>query len=128
MAAWLVGEPATTVDFDIDEILGDRVFAVPSHWPIEIGNVLRTNLQNGRLRIDDFREILDRLDLLDIRIEPPLDIGDIGPLAQFAMIYELTAYDAAYVQLALHRRMTLGTLDKAMRRAAVKLNIALLPV
>ena len=35
-----------------------------------------------------------------------------------AMRYRLTAYDAAYVDLASRERLTLATLDAAMRKAA----------
>jgi predicted nucleic acid-binding protein len=48
-------------------------------------------------------------------------------MAHFAVTHDLTTYDAAYVQLALHYRATLATLDRAMRAAAVRLNIPLLP-
>jgi predicted nucleic acid-binding protein len=47
---------------------------------------------------------------------------------QFAVTHGLTSYDAVYVQLAIQHEATLATLDKAMRRAATRLNIPLLPV
>ena len=70
---------------------------------------------------------MDQFDLLDIRVESPIDLDEISPLAQFATTHDLTAYDAAYVQLALQRRATLATLDRAMRNAAKRLDIGLLP-
>jgi predicted nucleic acid-binding protein len=70
---------------------------------------------------------MDKLDLLGIQLEPAISLDEIGPLTQFSVTHGLTAYGAAYVQLALQRDATLATLDHAMRTAAAKLNIPLLP-
>ena len=47
---------------------------------------------------------------------PTLTVVRDGTAA--AMRYGLTAYDAAYVDLASRERLTLATLDTAMRKAA----------
>jgi predicted nucleic acid-binding protein len=127
ISAWLLGEPSVAADTALDTYLQDIPIAVPSHWPVEVSNVLRTHLQAGRLSIVDFHGIIDRLDLLTVRIQPAIDLDEIGPLAQFATAHELTAYDASYVQLALQNGAPLATLDRAMRAAATRLNIVLLP-
>jgi predicted nucleic acid-binding protein len=127
MVAWLLGEPAIAQDTELDAGLRDEEIAVPSHWPVEISNVLRTHLKAGRLSVSDFHAIMERIDLVAIRIEPTMYLDEIGPLAVFAVTNELTVYDAAYVQLASHHGLKLATLDRAMRAAATKLNIPLLP-
>jgi predicted nucleic acid-binding protein len=127
MTAWLLNEPALTAGFDINEILSDNRVAVPSHWPVEISNALRTHLTGGRLGPADFHAIVERLDLLNVRVEPSIDLDEIISLAQFAAAHDVTVYDAAYVQLALSRRCALATLDNAMRRVAAKLGVSLLP-
>jgi len=127
ISAWLLGESSVAGDTHLDTILHDNPLEVPSHWPIEISNVLRTQRREGRLSIADFHLIMDRLDRLTVHVHPAIDLDEIGPLAQFAVSHELTAYDASYVQLALHNGAPLATLDHAMRRAAAALNIALLP-
>jgi predicted nucleic acid-binding protein len=127
MVAWLLGEPSVARGTELDIGLRDEPALVPSHWPIEISNVLRTHLKAGRLSIADFSSIMDRIDLVTIQIDPSIDLDEIGPLAAFAVANGLTAYDAAYVQLAARRQVKLATLDRAMRAAAAKLNIPLLP-
>ena len=42
-----------------------------------------------------------------------------------AMRYGLTAYDAAYVDLAARERLTLATLDASMRQAAEQSGVAI---
>jgi predicted nucleic acid-binding protein len=127
MVAWLLGEPSIARGTELDISLRDEPVIVPSHWPIEISNVLRTHLKAGRLSITDFHSVIDRIELMTIRVEPSVDPDDIRSITLFAVTNELTAYDAAYVQLAAHHGLKLATLDRAMRAAAAKLNIALLP-
>ncbi|MGB9367368.1 MAG: type II toxin-antitoxin system VapC family toxin [Xanthobacteraceae bacterium] len=127
MVEWLIGENRRSVARDAYDALADTSVRVPSHWPVEVSNALRSEIRAGRLAVDGFHRILDQLDLLDIRVESPIDLDEITPLAQFATTHDLTAYDAAYVQLTLQRRATLATLDRAMRNAAKRLHISLLP-
>jgi len=127
ISAWLLGEPSVAGDTGLDIHLRDAPLAVPSHWPVEVSNMLTTHLRGGRISVVDFHAIMDRFDLLTVRVQPAIDLDDIGPLAQFAVTHELTAYDASYVQLALHYGAPLATLDRAMRAAAARLNIPLLP-
>jgi predicted nucleic acid-binding protein len=51
----------------------------------------------------------------------------LSNLITFATDQQLTAYDAAYVMLALRLGAKLATLDNAMRRAAGRLHIDVLP-
>jgi predicted nucleic acid-binding protein len=126
-AAWLLAERPLSVGAELFSAHPDLSIVVPSHWPLEISNTLRTHLKAGRISISDFHDIMDKFDLLTISVQRSIDLDEIGPLAQFALTHGLTAYDAAYVQLALQHNATLATLDHAMRVAAGALNIALLP-
>jgi predicted nucleic acid-binding protein len=125
--AWLLTEDLPVTGSGFYESLPSHPLLVPSHWPLEVSNVLRTQMRAGRLSVADLHTIMDRFDLLSIQIEPPFNLDEIGPLAAFAVANELTTYDASYVQLALRLHAPLATLDRAMRRAAVALDIALLP-
>lgn len=127
MVAWLLNETALIAHADMDDILADRPVVVPSHWPIEVSNALRTNLRTGRLGPYDFNTIVGRLDRFRISVEPSTAIDDILPLAQFAADHSLTSYDAAYVQLAVSRKFVLATLDQAMRSAAIRLGAIVVP-
>jgi predicted nucleic acid-binding protein len=124
---WLFDQSNKAISSNIQDALSTSPVIVPSHWPLEISNTLRPDLRDHKLSIADFHTIMDRLDMLNIRIQHPIDLDEIGPLSQFSVTHGLTAYDAAYVQLALQHQATLATLDIAMRRAATKLNIPLLP-
>ena len=127
MIAWLLGEASFAQRTELDTRLRDELAVVPSHWPVEISNVLRTHVKSSRLAVSDFHQIIDRIDSVAIQVEPAIDLYEIGPLALFAATNELTTYDAAYVQLAAHHGLKLATLDRAMRDAAMRLNIPLIP-
>jgi len=49
-------------------------------------------------------------------------------LPDLARTYELTNYDAAYLELAIRKRLPLATTDGALRRAAVKTGVPLVAV
>lgn len=124
---WLIsGQDIPGAPEMIDLLATDEI-TVPAHWPVEISNVLRTHIRGGRMTIGSMHDIFDRLDVLDVIVEPAIPLDEVGALASFAIAHNLTAYDAAYVQLAFQRRAILATLDRAMRAAALPLDIPLLP-
>jgi predicted nucleic acid-binding protein len=124
---WLLDEKPQSISASVPQTIFTESILVPSHWPLEISNTLRPDLRNRKISIPDFHYIMERLDQLDIHVQPPLDLDEIGPLTDFSVTHRLTAYDAAYVQLALQHNASLATLDRAMRAAAERLNIPLLP-
>ena len=124
---WLLDQKPPLVSADTYRALLNEQLLVPAHWPLEIANTLRPDLRDRKISIIDFKYVMESLDRLAISVQPPLDLDEIGPLTDFSVAHQLTAYDAVYVQLAMQNGATLATLDRAMRAAAAKLNIPLLP-
>lgn len=125
--AWLLNEPGFSAA-ELNEALAKRKAVVPAHWPIEVGNALLTAVR--RKRVDTLRlaQISIELEKLHVTVEPPTALDRITSLVEFAADQDLTLYDAAYVDLSVTRNATLATLDQAMRQAACRLNIHLIPV
>jgi predicted nucleic acid-binding protein len=99
---------------------------VPSLWPREIANGLAVAYRRHRITTADEQAFLAALSHLYIEVE------DTGPAAAAirdatasAMRYGLTAYDAAYVDLAARERLTLATLDASMRKAALQSGVSI---
>jgi predicted nucleic acid-binding protein len=128
MVEWLIRTDRRSIFPEIYEAVVSVPILVPCHWPLEIGNALSPDVRSGVLSVADFYAIMDDFDQVDIRLQPPIGLDEIGPLAKFAVSHSLTVYDAVYVQLALQHTALLATLDHAMRRAATMLEIPLLPV
>lgn len=91
---------------------------VPALWAIEIANALWIGERRGRIHSPEIRRFADLLTDLNI-VEDlqrlPVAVGNILPLARE---HNISAYDAAYLDLAIRRRAPLATLDAAQQAAA----------
>jgi predicted nucleic acid-binding protein len=125
--AHVLGEDAAVNQANFIETLRQEQLVAPGHWPAEISNALVTNVRRKRISLDDIGLILNELATYNIEIRPAC-AGDVLRLIAVASEQNLTAYDAAYVILALDLEASIATLDKAMRQAAGRLNLNVLPV
>jgi predicted nucleic acid-binding protein len=89
---------------------------VPSFWPHEVLNALLAGEKRKRISREMIRSFLDDLGLLPVTLEqfPP---GIVFDRIQFlSRKHRLTAYDAAYLDLAFENGLALATLDEALLR------------
>lgn len=56
--------------------------------------------------------------MLNLRIEPPPLMTDLSRLQALSDRHQLTAYDTAYLELALRLGFPLATFDSQLRKAA----------
>ncbi len=101
---------------------------VPELWAREVANGLAVAYLRKRITPADEKAFLTALSHLRIDVEEgdsAVTVVRDGTAA--AMRYGLTAYDAAYLDLAARQLLTLATLDAAMRKAAENSGIALFP-
>ena len=102
-----------------DQILGAidlGEYWAPSVWRLEMLNGLM--MAERRKRIDRARRIesVDQVARLNVRLDPTLpNMTAVGALAER---HGLTAYDAAYLELAVRQRFGLVTQDRELVRAA----------
>ena len=91
---------------------------VPGIWLYEVANVLVLAERRGRITeavSRQFRELLSRL---------PIQVDHLGQTelwssaTHLAREHGLTAYDAAYLELAMREGLPLATQDKALKEAA----------
>lgn len=102
-----------------------HIIRVPEIWPREVANGLAIAYLRKRITPADEQKFLAELSRLNIEIEQadPLTVIREGTAA--AARYGLTAYDAAYVDLALREGLPLATLDGRMRTAAAQSGIVI---
>jgi predicted nucleic acid-binding protein len=99
---------------------------VPELWTRELANGLAVAYLRKRITYADEAAFLLALSYLSIDVEeraPAVTAVRNGTAA--AMRYGLTAYDAAYVDLAVRESLTLATLDTAMRKAAEQAGVTI---
>jgi predicted nucleic acid-binding protein len=125
-AKWFIPyERSGFADSILDRILDERAY-VPALFRWEIQNVLLVAQRSDRLTADEVDEALDTLRDLPIHVEPAGERVFSGSELQLARHYDLTTYDAAYLALALDRRIALATSDAELCSAARDLGIELL--
>lgn len=106
------------------ERLSTDTASVPPIWFYEVGNGLTTACRRNRISYEQAVEYLARVRRLPVLSD---DTGSdrILMLPDLARNYDLTTYDAAYLELAIRRNIPLATTDRALRRAAAKANVPL---
>lgn len=96
---------------------------VPALFRWEVQNVFLTAVRRKKATLDDVDTYLESLDELDLQVD---EAGLKSPLTAgpgLANRFGLTAYDAAYLELALRRSLPLMTRDKKLREAAAELRV-----
>jgi predicted nucleic acid-binding protein len=122
LAAWFLDEksdPRVDAAFDMVARVETRA---PSLLYYEIRNALLVSERRNRITEGMSAAFLRNLALLPIRLEPTG--GDASVLA-LARKRKLTAYDAAYLELAKREGLPLATLDRGLEKAAVAEGVAL---
>ncbi|PWE32917.1 VapC toxin family PIN domain ribonuclease [Maritimibacter sp. 55A14] len=112
VASWLL--PSDTGDKTV-EILGRVRLHAPSIFWAETRNILLAAERRKRLTETMMVEAVSLLPAVRVRLDTAPE-GDY--VMGLARVYELTAYDALYLELALRRQAPLLTLDRNLAAAA----------
>ena len=116
VCGWLLKQQATAYTEAMSLRLTDDRAIAPALLTWEYANVLRTAVKRGRLTVADAQsaiQLLQRLPI-DIDVTPP----DAALLLSLALQFELTSYDAAYLELGLRLRLPIATQDAELAKAA----------
>jgi predicted nucleic acid-binding protein len=99
---------------------------VPALWHLEIANALLAAVRR-KLMTEAQRETgLALLSQLRVIIDDETSRLAFSTISELAARHSLSAYDAAYLELARRKSIALGTRDEALRAAAKKSGIKLL--
>ena len=111
-AAWFLPDEATPyTEAALQATATDEVW-VPAVWLLEMGNLLLNAQRRKRIGNAKRRELVAAASVLRLRVDrEPVSMVTLDALAAR---HKLTAYDAAYLELALRRQLALATLDAAL--------------
>ncbi len=98
---------------------GETLF-VPSLWWFECANALVVARRRERIDAAQAQEMSDLLASLPLKTAAPPAGDDLVRLQSVAWRYGLSAYDAAYLDLARSVTAGIATLDKRLADAAAK--------
>ena len=102
----------------LDRLITGEEVIVPSHWPAEILNALVHAKKRGRVAEDTIQTFLRDLSSFRIFVDTTRTLELWQRVRNLAERHRLTAYDAAYLELAQRAALPLATLDADLQKAA----------
>jgi|SRR3972149_696804 len=118
-------ESQQVADSVLDRLLQEQVI-VPAIWILEVANVLLIGERKGRLTPAQTAHFLAMSETLPIIVDQPAWSKTLGDIFSLARTYQLTAYDASYLELAMREGAILATLDESLSAAAAKAGVEIL--
>jgi uncharacterized protein (TIGR03382 family) len=109
----------------LDAIADGATLDVPALWPLEVANALLVLVRRRKLSEDERQAGLGWLRGLRLRVDHEMSALAFSRLSELAAAYQLSVYDAAYLELAQRRTLMLGCKDGPLRTAAKHAGVSL---
>lgn len=123
--AWgLPDEQSPTADefFTMDHAQQD--LWVPSLWWFELANGLTMGRKRKRISENQFARLLRAYDMLPLQTDTHSGFDFVDALQRVASQFDLSGYDAAYLELAVRKGAGLATLDQHLASMAHRAGVS----
>ncbi|MCL4351880.1 MAG: type II toxin-antitoxin system VapC family toxin [Firmicutes bacterium] len=97
---------------------------VPAIWPLEGANALRTGVYRGHLTNAQLQEALELIRHVIVSLDSPSSATVFGRTLSLALRFNLSVYDASYLELAERQSVPLATHDERLSNSAKELGLA----
>ena len=125
--AWAVESQASAATDELLEKVAVGIpLVVPALWPFEVANSLLVLLRRRRILPEEQTRALNALTRLPLVVDDEGSRLAFGRTSELAAEHGLSVYDAAYLELALRRKLPLASRDDALRKAARGCRVKLL--
>ena len=124
--AWCFGDERTESTASLLERLQTDAAAVPSLWHLEIANGLALVERRRRITPAESAELIALLEMIEIVVDGDTAARAFTRVLDLAREERLTAYDAAYLELAMRLGLPLASKDGALCDAAERLGVSVL--
>ena len=114
--SWLM--PDESFGLNLLDQVTEHGAIVPSLWSLEVGNVLLIAERKKRITLEQRQKAIYTLAELPIVIDAMTSDHAWLETMELAARYNLTLYDASYLELSLRRSLPLATFDNSLKRAA----------
>jgi predicted nucleic acid-binding protein len=104
----------------LDAIADGATLEVPALWPLEVANALFLLVRRRKLADDERQVGPGSLRRLRVQVDQETPALASSRLTEMAVTHQLSVYDAAYLELAMRRRLVLACKDGALRAAAAE--------
>ncbi|MEO6913361.1 MAG: type II toxin-antitoxin system VapC family toxin [Candidatus Baltobacteraceae bacterium] len=121
--SWVLGETLSAETTEAQEYVSSNGAYVPGNFHSEVVHALLRAERRGRIAEADVASSLSDILELGLTVELP----DPHVVAAVARQHRLTAYDAAYLALALQSNLMLCSLDTTLRKAAKSVKLLWTP-
>ena len=105
------------------DAMNSATAVVPGLWGLEVANVLARAEAAGLVSEARSQTFIGMLEKLELSVDPATPAHALGATLQLARRYRLSAYDAAYLELALRTGLPLATLDEKLTKAVHKAGV-----
>ncbi len=123
--AWsFADETSAYADAVLDRLDATQAI-VPTLWPLEVANALLMGERRKRSTEAETIHWIGILGRLPIVIDAETNAQAWGDTIALARGHKLSAYDGAYLELAIRRRLPLATLDGPLKAAAKAVGVNL---
>lgn len=124
--AWYLEDETSAYADRVLERLSEDDALVPAIWIIEIANGLLVAERRRRVSAAGVSSAVERLLDLPVSVrEAPFESA-LSSILNLARAHRLTAYDAAYLDLAMREGAPLATQDEDLRAAAARVGVEVL--
>lgn len=123
---WCFEDEASPRSDVLFECVRDDGAFVPALWHLELANVLVQAEKRGRISAGDIAVRLELIAELPITTDHAMAARAWREILTLARAERLTAYDAAYLELAMRKGLPLSSRDAALVAAARRVGIAIL--
>jgi predicted nucleic acid-binding protein len=122
---WCYPDEHSDYAYKVLDTLEHTQALVPSLWAVEIANALVAGERRKRLTAAEIVRFFELLNGLSIVTDIQTASRALSDTLQLARAHNLSAYDAAYLELAMREGMVLATLDERLKSAAIAVGVTI---
>jgi predicted nucleic acid-binding protein len=116
--AWCFADEGGDYALGVLHTLRSSEAIAASHWGLELANAFLVAERRGRIAPSDIPRLAKFLMALPIAVDPVARRRPIDSIHRLGRTHGLSAYDAAYLELAVRYGIPIATLDSELRAAA----------
>jgi predicted nucleic acid-binding protein len=116
----LPDEQNDDIDSFFDNLTDQDILSVPQLFWYEISNIFKKTVMRNRIESEDVPLMLEDIGNLNLVTDAISGSNYSTTLFTLAREYNLTCYDAAYLELAIRTEAVVGTLDNELKEACIK--------
>ncbi len=100
----------------------DQIF-IPVLWWNESINVLNVALKRKRLKFKEISTIIELFEKIPLETDSSYGVQYSKDIFELTQLYDLSSYDATYIELAIRTKSKLMSLDKDLIKKATNIGL-----